>query len=82
MEGIQVLADLDRVTGIRPSLETHDDVRVRREEVDDLALPLVAELTADDHRGGHDRGRNVRADLRILSRAAPRTDVTFRQKIL
>src|SRR6266545_243299 len=53
VERVQVLAHLDGVPGVRAALETHDDVRLVREEVDDLALALVPELAADGHGGGH-----------------------------
>ena len=36
-----------------PALVAADDVRLAREQVDDLALALVAPLRADDHGGGH-----------------------------
>ena len=38
----------DRVTGVRPALVSADDVRVLRQQVDDLALALVAPLRPDD----------------------------------
>ena len=49
------LADLERlaagddgVPGVRPALVAADHIRALREQVDDLALALVAPLRADD----------------------------------
>ena len=44
----RLVADDDRVPGIGPALVTADDIRLLREQVDDLALALVAPLRADD----------------------------------
>src|ERR1700688_874632 len=41
------------MAGIVAALETHDDVSLLRQPVDDLALPLVAPLGADDDNIGH-----------------------------
>ena len=41
------------VARVGAALVADDDVRVLREQVDDLALPLVAPLRPDDHGGGH-----------------------------
>jgi hypothetical protein len=49
----RLAVDDDRVPGVRPALVAADDVAVLREQVDDLALPLVAPLRADDHGRGH-----------------------------
>ena len=46
-------ADHQRVPGVRPSLVTHHHVGPGGEEVDDLPLPFVAPLRADDHHVGH-----------------------------
>ena len=43
----------DRVARVGPALEPADHVRVLREQVDDLALALVAPLGADDDAGRH-----------------------------
>jgi len=43
----------DRVPGVRTALIAADDVGVLREQVDDLALALVAPLGAHDHGGRH-----------------------------
>src|ERR671923_559951 len=43
----------DRVPRVRAALVAADDVRVLRQEVDDLPLALVAPLRADDHGRGH-----------------------------
>ena len=59
-----LLADEQRVTGVVAAAEAHDDVGVAGEDVDDLALALVAPLHADDDDGAH---RPLRASV-----AAPR----------
>src|SRR5437762_951334 len=41
------------MAGIVAALEAHDDVSLFRQPVDDLALPLVAPLGADDDNIGH-----------------------------
>ena len=43
----------DRVAGVVAALEAHDGVGVLGEQVDDLALALVAPLGADDHDAWH-----------------------------
>ena len=48
--------DDERVAGIVAALEAHDDVGLLRQPVDDLALPLVAPLGADDDNIGHFAG--------------------------
>lgn len=65
--------DHERMAGIVAALEAHDDVGLLRQPVDDLALPLVAPLGADDDNIGHfedvpfrcssdhDRGENASA---------------------
>jgi hypothetical protein len=45
----------DRVTGVVAALEAHDGVRALGEEVDDLALALVAPLGAYDDHARHRR---------------------------
>ena len=47
----------DRVPGVRPALVAADDVRVLRQQVDDLALALVTPLRPDDDGRWH--GRSV-----------------------
>ena len=46
LEGLAV--DDDRVAGVRAALVAADEIGVLREQVDDLALPLVSPLRADD----------------------------------
>ena len=41
------------MTGIMAALEAHNDVSLLRQPVDDLALPFVAPLGADDDNIGH-----------------------------
>ena len=50
----RLAVDDHRVAGIRPTLVAADDVRLLREQVDDLAFPLVAPLRTDDDGGRHD----------------------------
>ena len=51
LEGLAV--DDDRVARVRATLVAADEVGLLGEQVDDLALPLVAPLRADDHGRGH-----------------------------
>ena len=51
LEGL--VTDDDRVTGVRPSLVTADEIGALREQVDDLAFTLVAPLRTDDNGGRH-----------------------------
>ncbi len=46
-----LLADVDRVAGVGAALVAHDPVGALGEHVDELALPLVAPLGADDDDG-------------------------------
>src|SRR5262252_8661766 len=50
---VGLVADDDRVAGVRAALVAADDVRVLGEQVDDLALSFVAPLRAHDDGGGH-----------------------------
>ena len=50
---VRLAVDDDRVPGVRAALVAADEVGVLGEQVDDLALPLVAPLRADDHGRGH-----------------------------
>ena len=43
-----VLPHVDRVTGVGAALVAGDEIRLLREDVDDLSLPLVSPLTSDD----------------------------------
>ncbi len=45
--------DDERMAGIVAALEAHDDIGLLRQPVDDLALPLVTPLGADDDNIGH-----------------------------
>ena len=54
-----LLADDDRVPGIRAALVAAHDIRVLREQVDDLALAFVAPLRPDDHSRRHARSLGV-----------------------
>ena len=49
---LDVVAD-DRVAGVVAALEADHEIRVLGEQIDDLALALVAPLGADDHDAGH-----------------------------
>ena len=46
----------DRVAGVVAALEADDHVGVVGEQVDDLALPLIAPLGSDYDQAWHDRG--------------------------
>ena len=50
---VDLVADDDRVPGVRPTLVAADEVGLSGEQVDDLALALVAPLRADDHSRRH-----------------------------
>ena len=50
---VSLAIDDERMAGIVAALEAHDDVGLLRQPVDDLALPLVAPLGADDDNIGH-----------------------------
>ena len=65
---VRLLADDDRVPGVRAALVAADEVGVLGEQVDDLALALVAPLRADDH-GRRHVGQSCR---RPASALAPR----------
>ncbi|MEY9271952.1 GNAT superfamily N-acetyltransferase [Bradyrhizobium diazoefficiens] len=54
-ELVGLAVDHQRVAGVMAALETDDDVRLLRQPVDDLALPFVAPLGADDDNIGHSR---------------------------
>ena len=51
---VRLAVDDDRVPRVRPALVAADEVGVLGEQVDDLALPLVAPLRTDDHGGRHE----------------------------
>src|ERR1700732_2451680 len=50
---VGLAVDDKRMARIVAALETHDDIGLLRQPVDDLALPLVAPLGADDNNVGH-----------------------------
>ena len=52
---VRLVADDDRVPRVRAALVTADDIRVLREQVDDLALAFVSPLRADDDGRKHAR---------------------------
>ncbi len=47
----RIVADVDGVTGVRPTLVAHHPVGALGDDVDELPLPFVAPLGADDHHG-------------------------------
>ena len=47
MQDVGFAAVNDRVTSVIPSLTAHDDVGVRRQDIDDFSFPLVTPLRAD-----------------------------------
>ena len=53
VEGVEFVPHLHRVPRVRSALKAHDDVGIRREEVDDFPFAFIPELTADGHRRGH-----------------------------
>jgi len=53
VEGPLLAVADDRVAGVVAALEADHEVRLLGEQVDDLALALVAPLGAHDHRAGH-----------------------------
>ena len=55
MEDEPLLPDEDRVAGVVAAVVTGHHLHLVREEVDDLPLPLVAPLGADDDDVGHER---------------------------
>src|SRR5437016_7656609 len=54
MQNIFLAAMNDSVAGIVPTLTAHHDIGVGGKHVDDLPLPFVAPLRADQDRVGHD----------------------------
>ncbi len=44
-----LIADDQRMAGVVAALEAHDDIRLERQPIDDLAFSLVAPLGADHH---------------------------------
>jgi hypothetical protein len=50
---VGLAVDDKRMAGIVAALEAHDDIGLLRQPVDDLALPFVAPLGADDDNIGH-----------------------------
>jgi hypothetical protein len=55
VEGELLAVADDRVAGVVAALETHDHPRALREQVDDLALALIAPLGSDDCDSRHER---------------------------
>src|SRR5947207_4586343 len=64
MQNIFLAAMNDRMAGIVPTLTADHDIGVGGKNVDDLPLPFVAPLRADQDRVGHD------VSGKILSRCA------------
>ena len=56
------------MTGVRAALETGDDVKVFREQIDDLALALVAPLGPYDRYAKRDDKDAVAVCEKLLSR--------------
>ncbi len=67
---VRLAVDDDRVPGIRATLIAADEVGLLGEQVDDLALPLVAPLRADDHGRGHVPHSRMRCGARRRRAAA------------
>ncbi len=53
MQGEVAVAELDRVPGVVAAVVAGDDVEAVGEKVNDLALPLVAPLSAQDRHDLH-----------------------------
>ena len=66
----------DRVPGVRPAVVAADEIRVLGEQVDDLALALVAPLGPDDHGRGHaqEYARSARRPPAVLGRRRSSSD--------
>ncbi len=64
MENELLLPDLDRVAGVVAALGADDDVGLLRQNVDDLALPLIAPLGADQN-CIHEQKKGLAADARV-----------------
>src|SRR3989442_12396982 len=79
MKRVQLLADLDRVAGVRAALKSDDDVGAVGEEIDDLPLAFVPKLgTNNDRRGHPNRRRNIASRLMVLYR---RSDGHSRRRV-
>jgi hypothetical protein len=49
MENELVVANDHRMTGVGAALVTHDEIGALREDIDDLALPLIPPLRSHNH---------------------------------
>ena len=65
---VRLAADDDRVPGVRAALVAADEVGLLGEQVDDLALALVAPLRADDHGRRHARQSRTKREVRPARR--------------
>ena len=73
---VRLVADDDRVAGVRAALVAADEIRVLREQVDDLSLPLVAPLRTDDDGRGHAR-QSCRSHASSVARGGGRELATL-----
>src|SRR5205823_5470823 len=53
VQDVFLLSDVDGVTGVVPALRAHDDIRIVREDIDDLAFAFIAPLGAYQDCIGH-----------------------------
>ena len=75
---VGLVVDDDGVAGVRPALVAADQIGLLREQVDDLALPLVAPLRADDDGRGH-AGQST-ARVQTLEPPRPRAPALPRRR--
>ena len=69
----RLVADDDRVPGVRPALVTADHISTLRKQVDDLALAFVSPLCADDNGRWHAPSLPERAPVATGTPSRPRT---------
>ena len=68
MEHKFLVTDLDSMAGIGTTLETHDDIRIERQKINNLGFSFIAPLGADHNTICH----NSFVLFLILKREAPR----------
>ena len=74
----RVAPDLDRVARVRAAVEADDEVGLRRQDVDDLALPFISKLAANDGGPGHGSRRGTKGRILNLRGPAIASDATRR----
>ena len=78
---VGLVADDDRVTGVRAALVAADEVRLGGEQVDDLALALVSPLRADDHGRRHVPQSGTSARRRLALRRCQESQHLRREQL-